>query len=232
MASSCLFVVRENRVAGKNDILGVVAVKLSDCFERSSLVTRMYPLAGGKASGRLHISLLFRSLDLHLGRLADAPRLVPAVGVLNVYSVKLDVHQGEESDAFHQASVKLSTLSSTRRFPSTVCEANSLSYSWSLPDPKVLAVFRRDASALTIAFRRKKDMASMMGVKSRKVAVAILWLNQVPDCQRHEGNPKDSPPCPLEFTLPLWRYNEDIKGLQKNWVGCEYSSLVSYVAQG
>jgi Ca2+-dependent lipid-binding protein len=58
--------VRDSRHRQHDPIIGVIPLKLSDILQKSSEVTRWYPLDGGIGFGRARISLLFRSVELKL----------------------------------------------------------------------------------------------------------------------------------------------------------------------
>ncbi|KAI9820076.1 MAG: hypothetical protein M1826_000962 [Phylliscum demangeonii] len=60
--------VRDQRQREHDPIIGVVPLKLTDILQTSSQVTRWYPLQGGIGFGRIHISLLFRSVETQLPR--------------------------------------------------------------------------------------------------------------------------------------------------------------------
>ncbi|EGX52472.1 hypothetical protein AOL_s00043g261 [Orbilia oligospora ATCC 24927] len=57
---------RDSRRKGKDFLIGAVVLKAADIFKKSSAVSDWYDLVGGGGSGRVRISLLFRSTTLKL----------------------------------------------------------------------------------------------------------------------------------------------------------------------
>ncbi|UZJ53850.1 hypothetical protein CBS101457_003170 [Exobasidium rhododendri] len=207
-SSSCVFVVRENKVAGKNAILGVVPIQLHDAFQKSSLVTETYPMAGGIGSGRLRLSLLFRSLEIP----KSAPLLPASVGLLTVHALRVNVREADTLDDLQHSSLDLSTVSakahlSSRQYSKTGDE----SCEWQMEGPICLPIYRREATAMIVKMRLKKTALQ----KKQTIVIAVLWLNQIPD---EDGS--DQNLATRTFELALWdvRSNKQRrKHLERNW---------------
>lgn len=60
--------VRDARVHEDDALLGIVYLPLEKVFQERSLVSSIYPLAGGVGYGRARISMVFRSLQVQLPR--------------------------------------------------------------------------------------------------------------------------------------------------------------------
>ena len=66
--TSLRIVVRDSRVREHDPVLGVVSLDLTDVFETSSAVTRLYSITEGVGFGRVNVSLLFKAVDTKLPR--------------------------------------------------------------------------------------------------------------------------------------------------------------------
>jgi len=209
--SNCVFVVRENKVAGKNAILGVVPIQLKDVFQKSSLVTDTYPMAGGIGSGRLRLSLLFRSLELP----KSAPRLPASVGLLTVHSIKIKSKDEETMNVLQDSFVELSTISAKAHLSKDrYRKTGNQSCEWQLDSRILLPIYRREATAMIVKIRSKKSAVQ----KKKTVAIATLWLNQLEDEKGREGDATQT------LELALWDVSsnrERRKHLERNWTSGE-----------
>lgn len=213
--SSCIFVVRQNTNAGKDGILGVVPIQLSSIFQKASLVTDVYPLAGGKASGRLHLSLLFQSLKLP----RSAPRLTASVGLLTVHSIEV---QSQAQDAIYQlegTSASFGAVSAKVHIPARYAEKRSdQSLIWKMSRSLYMPIYRRDAIALIVKVKTNK---SIRGKKT--VGIAVMWLNQIEDHKSQKEHGKVH-----TYDLALWDASSNKtsrKYLQRNWCSSEFRFL-------
>lgn len=219
--SNCIFVIRDNRNAGKDEILGVVPIQLSSIFQKASLVTNVYPLAGGKASGRLRLSLLFQSLKIP----SSAPRLPATVGLLTVHSLKVQTQGKDISHRLQNTSVGIGAVSARSHIQSHRTEQkDDLSIEWKMSRSLFLPIYRRDAVALIIKLKTKK---SIRGKKT--IGIAVMWLNQLEDHKSHKEGGKIE-----TLELALWDATSNKvkrKQLERNWSSgeCEMSAQIKEI---
>ena len=83
------FVVRDERNMENDPILGLVHIRLKDAFEDHSQITQWFPLVGGLGWGRIHLSLLFKPVDMRL------PRGISGYEVATLYVTGLTVTESQ-----------------------------------------------------------------------------------------------------------------------------------------
>jgi hypothetical protein len=205
--SSCIFVIRQNTNAGKDGILGVVPIQLSSIFQKASLVTDVYPLAGGRASGRLHLSLLFQSMKIP----PSAPRLPASVGLLTVHSLEVQAQRNEVIHRLEGTSASFSTVSAKSHIPSHCVEkVDDLSLDWKMSRSLFMPIYRRDAIALIIKLKTNKSIRG-----KRTIGIAVMWLNQIEDHKSQKEHGKVH-----THELALWdatSNKSNRKYLERNW---------------
>lgn len=215
--ANCVFVIRENRVAGKDAILGVVPIQLHQVFQSSSLVTDVYPLAGGIGSGRLRLSLLFRSLNLP----KTAPRLRASVGLLTVHSLQIHSQVEKVIHNLQNTSVQLDTLSSSARISQEYFQSgenSSTTCQWDINRRICLSIYRREAVALILKIQQIRKKSSLRGRRKKTIAFGIIWLDQVED---KKSNQQD---CVAKYEIALWdasNSKEKRRAMQRNWSSSE-----------
>ncbi|PWN18222.1 hypothetical protein BCV69DRAFT_314760 [Microstroma glucosiphilum] len=224
-----LLVVREKKLDEDDPILGVVPIKLSEVFDGKSLSAGWYPIAGGGGSGRIKVSMLFRSVDggeaqqqqqqqqqgevQEQGRSVSVPRGGPGVpvspleiGVVHIKNIQIGIRDGRVS---HYAGCPLviKTLSSRAKLHSKHGETEgegTLSYTQRLAsNPVRIPVFKRGSSPLLIRLDGKDKLG-----RKRTRALGVCWLRDVVDGRAQE------------LELPLWDGEEERKVV--SWLSQQY----------
>lgn len=173
--------VRDQRNRQNDPILGVVPLKLTDILNRSSQVTRWYPLDGGIGFGRIRISLLFRSVETRL-----PPNMLGwDVGTFEFTSKRILATGYKEN-----ARIKMRTGGSTGRVSKQIASQEPDGTLWDLAkltDTKDirLPVKHRYRSPVVFEFH--------LSGKMKADAYAVLWLHHLVDNQ-------DTP-----FNIPIWK---------------------------
>ncbi|KAH8101901.1 hypothetical protein BXZ70DRAFT_932402 [Cristinia sonorae] len=167
--------VRDARVREKDAVLGIVTVKLSEVFQNSSVVTRLFSLQEGVGYGRANISFLFRQVK------TDLPRTMLGweTGTVEILdSVTIEPAPGF-TEGFSSKKLSLSTSDDKYKVPSSAArELEGGSTVWDLPVDKVrLPVYNRYSSA--VLFEIGSGGIGPLGAASDYVA--LLWLKDVPD---------------------------------------------------
>ncbi|GAB7354656.1 hypothetical protein MBLNU459_g5086t1 [Dothideomycetes sp. NU459] len=168
--------VRDARVHEDDSLMGLVRLPLDEVFKNSAQVNNTYPLHGGVGYGRVRVSLVFRSVNLQVGRNLigwDFGTVVvdPVITGMNV------------PHDLQNLRLKLQTSISTGHMSSNDGQR------WSSRNNKKihLAVRKRYSSPLIIQFR--KDSA----LRDRTSAFVVLWLTDLMDDED------------TELTLPVWK---------------------------
>ncbi|EAW10548.1 C2 domain protein [Aspergillus clavatus NRRL 1] len=161
--------VRDQRYREHDPILGVVQLKLSNLFEKSSQVTRWYPLDGGIGFGRIRISLLLRHVETSL-----PPNMLGwDVGTFHFASDKITL-QGYN----HRAKIRLRTGGSSGKIPRRLCHVEGNSSYFDLSDES----FRRSIR-LPVKHRYRSPVVFELHTQGKHSAAgyAILWLQHLVD---------------------------------------------------
>jgi Ca2+-dependent lipid-binding protein len=175
--------VWDTRKKSDDCLVGVVSLKLSDIFHKSSSVVKFYDLKGGEGTGRIRISTIFRSMRMKL----EENLLGFNVGTF-VFT----------SPIFATGDMNTSklTIRTTNGHKRTIKEHQSDNgYTWTLDDHhKMLPVHFRYMSPIVLEFVAgglSPVVSKIPGVSSNK-QYAIIWLYQLIDN-------KDN-----DFTLPIY----------------------------
>lgn len=213
-----LLVVREKKLDEDDPILGVVPIKLSEVFDGKSLSAGWYPIAGGAGSGRIKVSMLFRSVDGMQGEAQERSTTSMArggpgmpvspleIGVVHIKDIQIDVNDGRVS---HYAGCPLviKSLSSRAKLHSKHGKTEgegTLSYTERLaPNPVRIPVFKRGSSPLLIRLEGKDRLG-----RRRTRALGVCWLRDVADGRAQE------------LSLPLWDGEEERKVV--SWLSQQY----------
>jgi hypothetical protein len=171
--------VRDQRNREHDPILGVVPLKLSEILNKSSQVTRWYPLDGGIGFGRIRISLLFRSVETRL-----PPNMLGwDVGTFEFLSDRILA-----IGTIKNAKIKLRTGGSVGKIPRTQChktdEGDGVYWDISAANDKQvrLPVKHRYRSPIVFEFH--------VTGKRGPAAYATIWLQHLVD---NEETPIDIP---------------------------------------
>ncbi|EPQ27504.1 uncharacterized protein PFL1_05042 [Pseudozyma flocculosa PF-1] len=179
--STVVFAVREARINEADPIIGVVALRLEALFRDKSQSTDWYPISGGIGSGRIRLSVLFRSVDCRLER----PLRGFDIGTVQVHdAVTLHSVDAQTRSDLGGCYLKLRTIAGKASISSTASSKHSGGTGddavvWTLSDkknPLRLPVHRRHASALLVEWRAKNQLR-----KTTVWAVAAVWLTEIAD---------------------------------------------------
>lgn len=163
-------------------LIGVVALSLSDIFHESSSVVKFYDLKGGEGTGRIRISMIFRSMRMKLEESLlgyDVGTFVftsPIVCTGDVYTSKL----------------RLRTSGSQRLIKNGSKSDNT--HTWTLNKPQdSLPVHFRYMSPVVLEFSGASD--ALPGPLGKKKHYSVLWLYKLIDNKTED------------FTLPVYKTN-------------------------
>jgi hypothetical protein len=173
--------VRDQRNRQNDPILGVVPLKISEILNKSSQVTRWYPLDGGIGFGRVRISLLFRSVETRL-----PPNMLGwDVGTFEFTSKRI-LATGYQ----HTARIKMRTGGSTGKVSKDLASQESDGVMWDLSK-----VQKEDDVRLPVKHRYRSPVVFEFHVagKRKADAYAVLWLHHLIDNE-------DTP-----FNIPIWQ---------------------------
>ncbi|KAL8706429.1 MAG: hypothetical protein Q9201_000484 [Fulgogasparrea decipioides] len=161
--------VRDARVHENDPLLGLIYLPLRRIFKQRSQVVDYYPIVGGIGYGRARVSLVFRSVKLHL----PLNFLGWEYGTIEIAACTSSL--GELPASLHELRLKLRTsISRGKMYPA---DATQVQIRWQgkRGQPVHLAVERRYRSCLVIEFRKNR-----LGL-DKTPAFAVLWLQDIPD---------------------------------------------------
>ncbi|CAL3968752.1 unnamed protein product [Diplocarpon coronariae] len=166
-------------------LVGVASVKLSEIFQESSSVVKFYDLKGGDGTGRIRVSLIFRSMKMKL----EESLLGYSVGSF-VFSSPV-VATGDMNTS------KLNIRASgSRRAIKGSSDKSDRSYTWTLEKPKnIIPVSYRYLSPVVLEFVGTGLTEKLKGPLGKNKHYAVLWLNTLVDNKYST------------FTLPIWKTN-------------------------
>ncbi|KAN0065653.1 hypothetical protein ACQY0O_000783 [Thecaphora frezii] len=200
--ATVMLTVREARINEQDPIIGIVSLRLESLFRDKSQATDWYPISGGVGSGRIRVSLLFRSVDCRLER----PLRGFDVGTLLVCdAITLLADDDRTRTDLGGCYIKLrtiagkATVSSVAHGRNVQQKSKGESVSWTLSEarnPIRLPVYRRHASAVLIEWRAKNPLR-----KTTVWSIAALWLSEVADSG--DGNDVGT------FRVPVWDAKDD-----------------------
>ncbi|KAH8659345.1 C2 domain protein [Tricladium varicosporioides] len=160
-------------------LVGVVSLKLSDIFHGSSSVVEFYDLRGGSGTGRIRISMIFRSMRMKL----EESLLGYSVGSF-VFTSPIT-----SSGSFNTKALKLRTSGSQRLIKSG-------GPTWNLEKPQdTLPVHFRYLSPIVLEFIGSGLTEKIGGPLGKTKYYAVLWLYKLIDNQVST------------FTLPIFKTN-------------------------
>ncbi|KAL2064500.1 hypothetical protein VTL71DRAFT_4994, partial [Oculimacula yallundae] len=166
-------------------LVGVAAVKLSDVFHESSSVVKFYDLKGGEGTGRIRISMIFRSMKMKL----EESLLGYSVGSF-VFSSPI-VATGD----MNTSRINIRASGSKRTIKTS--QASEGGHTWILDKTKnIIPVSHRYLSPVVIEFVGSGLIESKLaGPLGKSKHFAILWLYKLVD--NHSQT----------FTLPIYKTN-------------------------
>lgn len=175
--------VRDARLHEDDPLLGIVHLPLHEVLKERTQVMGFWPLSGGIGSGRIRISLVWRSVTL------QAPRnlLGWQYGTLDVQPVVTGVGLPED---LRGAKLSFRTnIGSGKMHAEGSADADG-NPTWTTKSHKdvALPVHQRYGSCFSIAFRDKKRFLG-----DRTAAFCVLWLKDIVDEEE------------TELELPVWK---------------------------
>lgn len=218
--------VRDRRDHENDPLLGVVYLPLRRVFEKHSQVMKSFPIAGGIGHGRARISLVWRSVECKL------PKEIMGWDYGTLEVKPLISGKGITDGKVKQCSLHVRTpIGRAKMKPS---EGGVWHPKRGSEESQFLAVAKRYRTPLILEFRQ----ASITG--DRAAAVAVLWLNEIPDeeekqvsvkvwkggkdqmaraqsCADYEGLEEGEQPLgEVELTVKFWR---GLSGYHKRYAG-------------
>ncbi|KAI9738144.1 MAG: hypothetical protein M1818_005573 [Claussenomyces sp. TS43310] len=177
--------VWDTRKKTEDCLVGVVSLKLSEMFHKSSSVAKFYTLGGGDGTGRIQISTIFRSMKMKL----EKPLLGYSVGSFVFTSPIVCV--GDMSTS----KLKLRASGSQRAIKSGGSKSDD-GYTWTLEKPQnILPVHFRYLSPVVLEFVGVGLTEKLTGPLGKNKQYAVLWLFELVDNQVSD------------FTLPIYKTN-------------------------
>ena len=178
--------VRDSRVKEDNPLLGIVHLPLGEVFKDRSQVNGNFPLVGGIGYGRIRLSMVWRSVQLH----APSSAIGWEFGTVEVNPMISEIQLPND---LKKLKLKFHTdLGSGKMYPSKEGEGWNTKNEQSLKLP----VHKRYSTCLAIQFRHHGMF------KDNTQAFAILWLKDLVDEEEHE------------YTLDVWK--GDFERARKN----------------
>lgn len=174
--------VWDTRKKTEDCLIGVVALKISDVFTESSSVVKFYDLQGGEGTGRIRVSMVFRSMRMKL----DRSLLGFTVGSFVFTSPIIAV------GTMHTSKLKLRASGSRR--PIKKGSKSEFGYTWTLEGSDThLPVHHRYLSPIVLEFVSGGISEKISGPLGKDKHYAVLWLFKLVDNQT------------TSFTLPIYK---------------------------
>lgn len=176
--------VWDTRKKTDDSLVGVVALKLSDIFHESSSVVKFYDLKGGDGSGRIRISMIFRSIGMKL----EKSLLGYEIGTF-VFSSPI-VCTGK----FNTRKLTLRTAGSTRTIKGG--DKSEGGHTWALDGKQsYLPVHHRYMAPVVLEFAGiTETVPGPLGkMMNKNKNFAVLWLYRLNDNEEQT------------FTLPIYK---------------------------
>ncbi|KAK8060871.1 hypothetical protein PG996_010801 [Apiospora saccharicola] len=183
--------VRDSRVHEDDGLMGLVYFPLREVFRERAQVDRVYPLFGGMGYGRLRVSMVFRSIGVHLprqmmgweyGTLAIGPRVGAQDVSLDLQGLTMKLDTSLSSGHMYYNKAVSQPVTSPDNDGTVVGEEEQQQHPfWSTAQGKVLhlGVRKRYSSPLVIQFRKERRLRVVESKTA--VAYAVLWLSELPD---------------------------------------------------
>ncbi|CZT13376.1 uncharacterized protein RCO7_09801 [Rhynchosporium graminicola] len=185
--------VWDTRKKSDDCLVGVAAVKLSDIFHESSSVVKFYDLKGGEGTGRIRVSMIFRSMMMKL----EESLLGYSVGSFVFTSPIIATGDMNTSRINLRASGSKRTIKASK-------DSDNRGRTWELEKPKnIIPVSHRYLSPLVIEFVGSGLTESKLaGPLGKSKHYALVWLHTLIDNK------------PQTFTLPIYRTSNPDRLLQ------------------
>lgn len=183
--------VWDTRKKSDDCLIGVVALKMSDIFHESSSVVKFYDLKGGEGTGRIRVSMIFRSMGMQIEE------------NLLGYSVGSFVFTSDDitcsGSNLNTRKLYLRTAGSERAIKGGEKSSDG-TYTWTLDEKqRSLPVHHRYMSPLVLEFCGTSNLLPSPGPLGKKLAknkhYAILWLFRLTDN------------AISDFVLPIYKTN-------------------------
>jgi len=172
-------------------LVGVASVKLSEIFHESSSVVKFYDLKGGEGTGRIRVSMIFRSMKMKL----EESLLGYSVGSF-VFSSPI-VAKGD----MYTSKINIRAAGSRRAIKNG--SSSDGGHSWTLDKPKnIIPVSHRYLSPVVIEFVGSGLTEKIGGPLGKSKHYAVLWLHKLVDNKE------------ATYTLPIWKTNNKDRLLQ------------------
>ncbi|KAI1093923.1 hypothetical protein F5B19DRAFT_447942 [Rostrohypoxylon terebratum] len=189
--------VRDSREREDDPLIGIVYLPLAKVFANRSQIMENFPLVGGIGFGRVRISMVWRSVEIHL-----PPNLRGwDYGTLEIRGA-IKAKEGLPKSLTEYKMKIRTNLGKAKMYPENgqwVCKNRKEN------EAVFLAVRKRYASAMVIKLRE-----SILG-HDKTAAFAVLWLHDLVD---EESDTK----C-----VKVWKGSKD--GLEKARSCCDYDGL-------
>lgn len=160
--------IRDSRVHEDDPLLGIVYLPLSRLFRERSQIMETYPLVGGIGYGRIRISMVFRSIQVHIPK----ELLGWDFGTIEITGPIVSTNLAADLRGLR---LKLRTSVNRGKMYTANANANDIHWTGKKGRPVRLGVRKRYCSCLVIEFRKNSMMLD------KTPAFAILWLKDIPD---------------------------------------------------
>ncbi|THG95827.1 hypothetical protein EW026_g5890 [Hermanssonia centrifuga] len=204
--------VRDARVREKDPVLGIVTVKLSELFQNSSEVTRLFSLQEGVGYGRANISFMFRQVKVPL-----LPTLFGwETGTLEIPGgIRVEPTPGF-SEGFDTKKLEICTTDDSYKVPSSAAQVENGLVSWDPPVEKVrLPVYNRYSSA--VVFEIGSGGIGPIGQDCD--FLAVCWFKDIPDDQE------------TSIRIPVLK-GKNLKQLRQNYINDQTAKTHQYEVVG
>ncbi|ORY77376.1 C2 domain protein [Protomyces lactucae-debilis] len=178
--------VWDTRKKSDDCLVGLVSLKVSDIFHEASSSVKFYDLVGGAGTGRIRLSMIFRSMNMKL----DKSLLGFEVGTFTFTSPLTVTGQ------VHHHALTLKGSGSSRRVKSVKKGEGDIDRIWTLDKDKLinrLPIQYRYHSPVVLEFASAGISDALKGPLGRQKHYAVLWLFKLIDNQS------------TKFTLPIYK---------------------------
>ncbi|KEY66489.1 hypothetical protein S7711_04818 [Stachybotrys chartarum IBT 7711] len=169
--------VRDSRVHEDDPLLGMVHLPLWDIFKERSQVMGHWPLAGGVGYGKIRLSMVWRSVQLH----APSNLLGWEYGTLEVKPTATSVDCPE-----HLRDAKLKLRSSLGK-GKMYSKSDKLEWQAKKDESLWLPTHKRYSTCVSVAFKTKNKIGD------DTAAFCVLWLKDLSDEEEQD------------VELPIWK---------------------------
>ena len=184
--------VWDTRKKTNDCLVGVVSLKMSEIFRESSSVVKFYDLKGGEGTGRIRVSMIFRSIKMKI----EDNLLGYSVGSF-VFTTPIVCNGNVNTN-----SLKLRASGSHRRLKSGGSQSDA-GYTWDLDKQNsTLPVHHRYLSPVVLEFVGGGLTEKIKGPLGKTKQYAVLWLFRLTDNQTND------------FVLPIYKTNNPDRLIQ------------------